>query len=96
MKLLLLHKKVVLKKMNMKGGWTYAELPNVLEASGRPFGWVMADVVVDNVELNDSKLMPMKNGNLFLALNATLRKKIGKEAGDSVQIMIYANNKINK
>jgi hypothetical protein len=94
MKLLLLHKKVNLKKTEGKGGWTYATIPNVITNKGERFGWVLADLVIDGIEINDIKLFAMKNGKLFVPLKAELRKKIKKEEGDKVELKVYASNKI--
>ena len=33
--------------------------------------------------------MPMGNGQLFLSVRKEIRKKIGKEAGDTVKIVLY-------
>lgn len=33
--------------------------------------------------------MPLGNGQLFLPVNASIRKKIGKAAGDQVNIILY-------
>jgi hypothetical protein len=96
MKLLLLHKKVVLKKTAGKGGWTYAVIPNVITDKGERFGWVLADVLIDNVEANNIKLFAMKNGKLFVPVKAELRKKLNKEEGDKVELKVYANNKIKE
>jgi hypothetical protein len=96
MKLLLLHRKVVLKKIAGKGGWTYAVIPNVITNKGERFGWVFADMVIDDLELNDIKLFAMKNRKLIIPVRAELRKKIKKEAGDKVELKIYASNKIKE
>jgi hypothetical protein len=96
MKLLLLHKKVVLKKTAGKGGWTYAVIPNVITDKGERFGWVLADILIDNVEANNIKLFAMKNGKLFVPVKAELRKKLNKEEGDKVELKVYANNKIKE
>ena len=96
MKLLLLHKKVVLKKTEGKGGWTYAVIPNVITNKGERFGWVLADLVIDGVEINDIKPFAMKNGKLFVPVKSEIRKKINKEEGDKVELRVYANNRIKE
>jgi hypothetical protein len=96
MKLLLLQKKIVLKKFSGKGGWTYATIPNVVGKSKYPFGWVMVDAVFDGFEVKDVKIMAMKTGELFLPVRAMIRSKIGKEAGDKVEVKIYANIKLSQ
>lgn len=35
--------------------------------------------------------MPMGNGQLFLPVKAAIRKEIGKQAGDFVNVILYAN-----
>jgi uncharacterized protein YdeI (YjbR/CyaY-like superfamily) len=46
---------------------------------------------VDGYELKQYKLMPMGEGRLFLPVKAAIRKKIKKEAGDYVSIILYAD-----
>lgn len=94
MKLLLLNKIITLKKFPGKGGWTYAAIPKVVQSKGQPFGWVTVDVIIDNIEINDIKLMPMGKDKLFLPVKASLRSRIGKQAGDKIEVKVYANNKI--
>jgi hypothetical protein len=87
---LLLDAEVPLEKMPMKGGWTYALLPDVIQGGRKNFGWTRVDAIIDDVELPNSSLMPIKGGRLFIAVKAAVRKQIGKEAGDTVRIRLYA------
>lgn len=80
-----------LEKFPGKGGWTYAAIPEVLPDKHAYFGWVRVRGSIDGVDVGSTKLMPMGNGSLFLPVKAALRKKIGKEAGDSVQVVLYAD-----
>ena len=82
----------LLEKYPGKGGWTYAEIPEVLQNKNNPFGWVKVRGSVDDFEFNHYRLMPMGEGKLFLPVKAEIRKKIGKEAGDSVNIVLYADD----
>lgn len=80
--------KLTLKKSPGKGGWTYLEIP----AGGqkkRKGGWMAAKGTIDGVELNELKVWPTRNGNLFLPVKAGLRREIGKEEGDEVQVKVY-------
>ena len=79
----------LLKKFPGKGGWTYAEVPEIQPAAHTPFGWVAVTGSVDNYDLEHTKLMPMGNGQLFLPVKAAIRKKIKKEAGDYVQLKLF-------
>ena len=58
----------LLKKFPGKGGWTYAEIPEVLQDKDNPFGWVKVSGNIDGYELKQYKLMPMGNGKLFYRL----------------------------
>lgn len=81
----------LLKKFPGKGGWTYAEIPEVLQNKNNPFGWVKVKGFIDDFELKQYKLMPMGNGKLFLPVKAAIRKTIRKKAGDYVQVILFAD-----
>lgn len=88
----LVNKKYLLQKYPGKGGWTYAEIPEILQNKNNPFGWVKVKGSIDGFELKNYKLMPMGNGKLFLPVKAQIRKQIKKEAGDSVQVILFADD----
>lgn len=91
MKQLLFEGDIVLEKMPMKGGWTYALLPAVIKGGKKNFGWTRVDATIDGHLMQQVSLMPIKGGQLFLAVKAEVRKKIGKEAGDRVHIQLFAD-----
>ena len=82
----------LLKKFSGKGGWTYAEIPEILQDKSKPFGWVQVKGTIDGFELKQYKLMPNGNGQLFLPVKAAIRKKIKKEAGDRVKVVLYPDH----
>ncbi len=88
----LVDKDYLLEKYPGKGGWTYAAIPEVLQDKKSPFGWVKVRGRIDNYEIKNYRLMPMGNGKLFLPVKADIRKKIGKQAGNYVHIVLYADN----
>lgn len=88
----LVDKEYVLQKMEGKGGWTYAEIPEILQSKDRPFGWVRVKGFIDSYEIKNYNLMPMGNGKLFLPVKAEIRKTIKKQQGDSVRIQLYTDN----
>jgi len=90
----LVNKKFLLKKFPGKGGWTYAEVPEIPQNKKTPFGWVKVKGRIDEHELSQYKLMPMGNGKLFLPIKAAIRKKIGKEEGDNVHVILYSDESI--
>lgn len=85
----LVNKKYKLEKYPGKGGWTYARIPEILQDKTQPFGWVKVCGSIDGYEIKKTSLMPMGNNQLFLPVKAEIRKKIGKEAGDTVHITLY-------
>ncbi len=91
---LLFDGEIVLQKMQMKGGWTYALLPEVVRGGKKGFGWTKLDAIIDDYELKNASLAPVKGGRLFLAVKAEIRKQIKKEAGDTVRIRLYGNKAI--
>lgn len=88
----LIDKNYLLKKFPGKGGWTYAQIPEIPQDKHSPFGWVRVRGTIDNVEIKNYHLMPMGNGKLFLPVKAGIRKIIRKQAGDFVQVTLYADN----
>ncbi len=81
-------KEVLLKKFPGKGGWTYAELEGIQAAKSSTFGWTEVSGWIDTFELLQYKLMPMGEGRLFLPVKTEIRKKIKKEAGETVHIKL--------
>jgi hypothetical protein len=89
----LVNKMYLLEKFEGKGGWTFARIPEVKKDKSRPFGWVRVCGSIDNVMIKGYHLMPMGEGKLFLPVNAEIRKKTGKSAGDRVHIILYPDDK---
>jgi hypothetical protein len=85
----IVNEKFQLKKMQMKGGWTYVEFPNIPKHLKQPFGWVSVKGTVDGYEIKQFKLWTMASGNMFMPIKAEIRKKIKKEEGDSVHIVLF-------
>ena len=88
----LVNKEYLLEKFSGKGGWTFAVIPEILQDKKAPFGWVTVRGSIDDYELKNYRLMPMGNGKLFLPLKAAVRKKIKKEAGDYVKVILYKDD----
>ena len=88
----LIDKKCVLEKFHGKGGWTFARIPEFKRDKKTPFGWTKVRGTIDGYEIRKYSLMPMGNGKLFLPVKAEIRKKIKKEEGDKVHIILYPDN----
>lgn len=85
-------KKYKLQKFPGKGGWTFAEIPEIVQNRNNPFGWVRVKGTIDHISFKQYHLMPMGNGKLFLPVKAAIRKKIKKEAGDTVFITLFLDD----
>jgi hypothetical protein len=88
----LVNKKYLLEKFPCKGGWTFTEIPEILPDKNSPFSWVKVKGTIDDFEINNYHLMPSGKGTLLLFAKAEIRKKIKKEAGDYVHIILYPDN----
>ncbi len=86
------NKSYLLQKFEGKGGWTYAQIPEIKPNKSNPFGWVRVRGWIDDYEIKNYHLMPMGNGQLFLPVKAVIRKKIKKQAGDKVWVKLYPDD----
>lgn len=92
MEQLLVAKKYQLQKFPGKGGWTYVVISEIPQQQKGAFGMVKVKGRIDDFQLNGYHLMPMGTGQLFLAVRAEIRKKIGKKEGDWVMVELYADD----
>jgi Domain of unknown function (DUF1905)/Bacteriocin-protection, YdeI or OmpD-Associated len=88
----LVNQTYILEKIEGKGGWTYVAIPEIAQDKHAHFGLVKVRGYIDSFEIKRYNLMPMGNGKLFLPVRAEIRKKIGKEKGDTVHVVLYADN----
>lgn len=92
----LIEKKCLIEKIPGKGGWTFAALPEVKQDKKSPFGWIRVKGKIDDFEFKNYHLMPMGNGQLFLPVKAEIRNKIGKNAGDWINVILYLDNSLTE
>ena len=85
----LVSKKYKLEKYPGKGGWTYTVISEIPPDKRARFGWVKVKGFIDDFELKGYHLMPMANGKLFLPVRAEIRKKIKKQEGDWVKVVLF-------
>ena len=88
----LVDKDYLLETFPGKGGWTFAAIPEILQDKHAHFGWVRVKGSIDGITFDKYHLMPMGNGQLFLPVKVAIRKKIKKEAGDYVRVILFADN----
>lgn len=87
----LVDKDYLLIKTEGKGGWTFAEITDI-PMPKTSFGMLKVKGKIDDYEFSNVHLMPIGNGHVGLALKAEIRKKIKKQAGDTVHIILYEDN----
>ncbi len=90
----LVDKEYLLEKFPQKGGWTYTLIPEIPPDPHAPFGWVKVKGRIDGFEIRDYHLMPFLAGSeqLFLPIKSEIRKKIKKQAGDYIHVILYPDN----
>jgi hypothetical protein len=83
---------VLVQKQANKGGWTYVVLSDIPTNEKDRLGLVRVCGWIDTYELKQFNLLPMKDGNMLLPLKMAVRKKIGKQEGDTVHVVLYADD----
>lgn len=85
----LIDQKFQLEKFPGKGGWTFAGIPKINKNQRTAFGWVKVKGTIDGFPIKRYSLMPMGEGKLFLPVKAEIRKKIKKQEGDLVHVILF-------
>lgn len=93
----LVDKEYLLEKSSPgKGGWTFTIIPEILPDPNAPFSWVKVRGSIDGHEIEKYHLMPSGRGSLMLAVKSEIRKKIRKQAGDYVHVILYPDNELTE
>ena len=75
------------------GAWTYQLIiPNTKNIKGK-WGDLKVSGKIDNFEIKNKNLGPMKNSDKKMAINSEIRNSIGKGAGDFVNVTLYLESK---
>lgn len=81
-----------MEKSTGKGGWTYIVITDIPKSERKRGGHVRVKGLVDDYEIKNYNLFPMKTGELFFPIRADIRKKIKKEAGDTIKVVLYRDS----
>jgi len=78
-----------------KTGWTYISIPGKIAQHLKPGNKKSFRVKgkLDNHVISGIALLPMGEGDFIMALNATMRKAIGKRKGDTLKVQLEADTK---
>jgi hypothetical protein len=82
------------EKHGDKTGWTYIDIPKEIAGQIKP-GYKRTFRVkgkLDQYEFNGIALTPIGEGNFIMALNATIRKGIGKRKGQKLLVQIESDD----
>jgi len=92
----LVNKKFLLEKYPGKGGWTYARISGIPKDKKKRFGWARVKGTIDGFAIQKYNLMPMKDGNLFMPVRAEIRKKIKKQEGDYIHVILFQDSEAHE
>ncbi|MBS1545000.1 MAG: DUF1905 domain-containing protein [Bacteroidetes bacterium] len=80
-------------KQGEKTGWSYIEISKKQAQKLKPNTKVSFRVkgTIDGYAISKASLLPMGEGNFIFPLKGTLRKSIGKQAGDMIHVTLQAD-----
>jgi len=83
------------EKQGEKTGWTYIEIPADIAQELKPGNKKSFRVKgkLDNYKITGISLLPMGEGSFIMALNATMRKGIGKRQGATLKVQLDEDKK---
>jgi len=74
--------------VDVKGDvWSAIQVPDSAALFGS-LRSVRVDATVDDIPIDNIGLMPTGSGELMLSVSAALRKKLGKDVGDAVRVVL--------
>ncbi|WP_086943008.1 DUF1905 domain-containing protein [Trichococcus pasteurii] len=83
------NKELELKYESGKGAWTYhLEIPDTQRISA-PWGSIKVRGTIDGCDFGVMNLMPLRDKNAIMSVNAKIRKSIGKGGGDAVVVTMW-------
>ena len=83
------NEKLAIEYIPGNGAWTYQLIiPNTKNIKGK-WGDLKVSGKIDDYEIKNKNLGPLKNSDKKLSLNAEIRNFIGKGGGDFVNVTLY-------
>jgi len=74
--------------VDVKGDvWSAIQVPDSAALFGS-LRSVRVDATLDDIPIDNIGLMPTGSGELMLSVSAALRKKLGKDVGDAVRVVL--------
>jgi Domain of unknown function (DUF1905)/Bacteriocin-protection, YdeI or OmpD-Associated len=88
----------IIKKFDEKGektGWTYIDIPQALANKIKPGTKTAFRVkgMLDSYSIEQVSLVPIGEGNFIMAINAGMRKALGKHKGEKIKVSIELDDK---
>ncbi|MBC6993046.1 YdeI/OmpD-associated family protein [Neolewinella lacunae] len=88
----LIDAQLLLQKKDGKGGWTFAVITGIPPEARDKLGLVRVSGSIDGAELRQFNLLPLAGGGQLLPVKTAIRKKIRKQAGDYVHVILYLDH----
>ena len=78
-----------------KTGWTYLNIPAAIAHKIAPATKKSFRVKgkIDKMEIRQSSLLPMGDGNFILPVNGAMRKTLNKKSGDKIKVVLQLDQK---
>lgn len=94
----MIHFKTILKKFAEQGektGWTFIEVSSEMAQELKPNNRksFRVKITLDGIAFEGVAMIPMGEGTFILAINAGMRKAIGKQRGDEMDVTIEIDEK---
>ena len=87
------NEKIEIQYIPGNGAWTYQLIiPNTKNIKGK-WGDLKVSGKIDDFEIKNKNLGPMKNSDKKMALNSEIRNSIGKSGGEFVNVTLYLENR---
>ena len=92
MNFILENEKLEIQYILGNGAWTYhLILPNTKNIKGK-WGDLKVSGTIDNYEVKNKNIAPLKDSDKKMALNSEIRNFLGKGAGEYVNVTLYLEN----